>query len=159
MKAKHLFRECLKMDPSNDIKARVLNNLAMTYYWQKMPQYERKEEQSKFPRDADATIEKEFGTVIPLLKESIRCFEEVEKSEDQAYRLFMGRLLDPDTLGLPHIEVGSSESALEGLCVAAELRFYNSDTEHSRCYREVRSLEPILCQCLDHVWTEERERD
>lgn len=74
-KAKEFFRECLKQQPSEQIKGMVLNNLAMAYYWQKFSNLDQPERLKKYKRDSDEMIEKEIATVPALLKDAIKNLE------------------------------------------------------------------------------------
>lgn len=75
LKAKKYLRDCLKTDPKDDIKGVVLNNLALAYYWQKFSTLDDPERLATFKRDSDDMIEREFKTILTMLKDSVRCLE------------------------------------------------------------------------------------
>ena len=79
-KAKEKFRECLKQNPSDQIKGMVLNNLALAYYWQKYPKMDNPDKLKLFKRDSDELIENEFATIPQLFKDSIRALEGINCS-------------------------------------------------------------------------------
>jgi hypothetical protein len=79
--AKKVFRECLKLDPSSEIKGPLLNNLAMAYHWQKFRVYDETERLKLFEQTEDSVVEKEVDTIIPLLKSAIKALESIYQTQ------------------------------------------------------------------------------
>jgi hypothetical protein len=79
--AKKVFRECLKLDPSAEIKGPLLNNLALAYYWQKFRVYDETERVKLYEQTEESVVQKEVETIIPLLKSSIKSLESTHSSQ------------------------------------------------------------------------------
>lgn len=83
----------------------ALNNLAMTYWWQKIPMYDVQNQQTQelseklIIKEEETVINKEFGLVIPMLKKAMTALEKVSKREDMTDRLKLERLFDEETTG------------------------------------------------------------
>lgn len=74
----------------------ALNNLALCYWWQKIPAY------GEAPVDwgvTDEEIDEEFNTVHAMFKNSLVNLEEVSKIEDPQKQRDLEMLLNPDIMG------------------------------------------------------------
>jgi hypothetical protein len=66
------------MDPKKNIKANLLNNLAVAYWWHKLPNHEYMGNEDNTKVNAEYSkedLEKEFNTVIAMCKRSIEVIE------------------------------------------------------------------------------------
>lgn len=76
--SKKVLRSCLNMDPKGSLKARCLNNLAVSYWWHKVPNsdlVENKDNEEVNKNYSPEDMEKEFNLVIAQLKKSIEANE------------------------------------------------------------------------------------
>ena len=72
--AKKVLRSCLNMQPKGILKANCLNNLAVAYWWHKVPSHDFLDNKQNHEVNADYSsedINKEFGMVVSQLKKSI----------------------------------------------------------------------------------------
>lgn len=71
----------------------ALNNLAMSYWWQKIPMYDVQDQktqgtsESLIIKEEETVINKEFGLVIPMFKKALTSLENVAKREDMTNRV------------------------------------------------------------------------
>ena len=66
------------MDPKKNVKADCLNNLAVAYWWHKLPTHEYMGNEDNSSVNAEYSkqdLEKEFNTVIAMCKRSIEVIE------------------------------------------------------------------------------------
>jgi len=65
--AKKVLRSCLNMQPKGILKANCLNNLAVAYWWHKVPSHDFLDNKQNLEVNADYSsedINKEFGMVV-----------------------------------------------------------------------------------------------
>lgn len=119
--SKKVFRECLNMKPQLELRARLLNNMAVSYWWHKIPLYEMLDNKENNAVNSDypsEDIEKEFNTVISLLKKSLEATETSMKdfaNKDEQFKTRFVELIDPSQAVPSNLEEWQSQVGEETL--------------------------------------------
>ena len=129
--AKARYRELLLQEPNYRLRGMALNNLALCYWWQKIPCYE---DLDRFETgEEDEVVDKEFGLVVPMMKKSLKALEKVGETSEREYSHRLEVLLDEESLG-PGDERELKDA--EGLFLATEsLKVVNNLAEFILRYR------------------------